>query len=148
MDPKPLADGAARGPVDLKPRANTHISPVSTGAPRVGRQTPEESIASLRAATTWSQLTRPSAGWLQASGVVIYSARAPHTHHPGLRRLTHVSRGLLKQTRRADRAAELGRPLATLEAVLSSALVPWVRPQSLDAPNTSPPPSRPRQPTR
>ena len=51
-------------------------------------------------------LPGPQLARLQGSVAGVYSARAPHTHHPGLRRLTHVSRRLLKQTRRAARAAE------------------------------------------
>lgn len=65
--PEPLTDGAAPRTVcepSSPAQTNTHVSPrVSTGAPRVGRQTPGgSSTARLRAAPTWSQLTRPSAG--------------------------------------------------------------------------------------
>lgn len=65
MDPEaPRGRRSSEDPWTSKPRANTHVSPrVSTGAPRVGQQTPRGSpTASLRATPTWSQLTRPSAG--------------------------------------------------------------------------------------
>ncbi|XP_061032935.1 uncharacterized protein LOC133080871 [Eubalaena glacialis] len=114
--PEPLADGAAlvplRGPP--KPLANKHpcLPGASAGAPRVGSHIPTP----RRAEALHPALAPPQPGpslpgpqlarllaRLQARSAGVCSARAPHTHHPGLRRLTHVSRRRLKEPRHFTR---------------------------------------------
>lgn len=107
--PEPLADCAAlrtRGPpspaqTPMSPHECPRVRPASGG--KLPGEVPQPDCAPPQPGPS---LPGPQPARLQASGVGVYSARAPHTHHPGLRRLTHVSRRLLKQTRREARVAE------------------------------------------
>lgn len=136
VDPKPLANKhpCLPGAFACAPSVGNHI-PTPRGAealhPALAPPQPGPSLPG-------PQLAPPLAR-LQARTVGVCSARAPHTHHPGLRRLTHVSRRRLKEPRSTVLKAAHRKAPATLRGGASFRPIPWTRPQPLYVPYTSPP---------
>lgn len=139
--------GEPRSPTDTRPRfpGAPRGAPASSRTfplPRPGASPPRGWTRSLLLGSAPSRPGpslpgpgRPAA----ARGAGVCSARAPHTHHPGPRRLTHVSRRHLKAPRPKAGAAELIKAPAALRGGPGSGPTLWARPQLLYAPETSPP---------
>lgn len=138
--------GEPRSPTDTRPR----FPEAARGAPASSRTFPlprpgaSPSRGWTRSLLLGSAPSRPGPSLpgpgqpAAARGAGVCSARAPHTHHPGPRRLTHVSRRHLKAPRPEAGAPELKKASVALRGGPGSSPTPWARPQLLYAPETSP----------
>lgn len=124
--------GEPRSPTDTRPR----FPEAARGAPASSRTFPlprpgaSPSRGWTRSLLLGSAPSRPGPSLpgpgqpAAARGAGVCSARAPHTHHPGPRRLTHVSRRHLKAPRPEAGAPELKKASVALRGGPGSSPTP------------------------